>query len=329
MTIGQTTSSDISAEVDAFYDRTLLKPLRSSWIYGRYGQKKSVKDNDTARFSIYPILGTQPVALTEGVTPPAQKLSVTRFTAKVSLYGGYVELTEECDIYRIDAVVAEATERIAWQGADTVDEITRDVLVGGDNVYRANGVAARNEIIAKMTTTDLRVLGRAMLSNKVPFFKNLIPAGTGVGSSSVAAAWFMFIGNEVLYDAEAMTGYKGVEDYATQNGVEENEIGSFGRFRFLFTTESPVVPDSGALISSSGLGTTSGTSVDVHQNVIIGPDAYGVIDADGGMKNVRKDKAQIGGPLELYGTVGWKIRYTAVILEQDRMYRYECGATSV
>ena len=59
-------------------------------------------------------------------------------------------------------------------------------------------------------------------------------------------AWFMFIGNEVLYDAEAMTGYKGVEDYATQNGVEENEIGSFWTIQ-IFTTESPVVPDSGAL----------------------------------------------------------------------------------
>lgn len=327
MTIGQTTSADISKEVDAFYDRVLLKPIRSSWIYGRYGQKKAVKDNDTARFSIYPVLGTQPVALTEGVNPSPQKISVQRFTAKVSLYGGYVELTEECDIYRQDPVVAEATERIAWQGADTIDEITRDILAGGDNVYRGNGVATRAEVITKMTTADLRILARSMLANKVPFFRPIIPAGTGVGTKAVAASWLMFIGNEVHYDAEAMTGYKPVEDYASQNGIEENELGMFGRFRFLHTTESPVDAGGGASVSTSGLGSTGG-KVDVHLCIAIGPDAYGVIDADGGMKAIRKDKAAIGGPLELYGTVGWKIRYTAVILEQDRMYRYECGATA-
>jgi N4-gp56 family major capsid protein len=327
MPIGQTTSADVSREVDAYYDRILLKPLRSSWIYGRYGQKKNVKDNDTARFSVYPVLGTQPVALTEGVNPSPQKISVERFTAKVSLYGGYVELTEECDIYRQDPVVGEAQERVAWQGADTVDEITRDILAGGDNVLRANSVAARTDIITKMVTGDLRKLARSMLANKTPFFRPLIQAGTGIGTASISASWFMFIGNEVLYDAEQMVGWKDVKDYASQSGVEENEVGAFGRYRMLFTTESPKVPDSGAAVSTSGLG-TSGTLVDVHQCIAIGPDAYGVIDADGGMKSIRKDKTQIGGPLELYGTVGWKIRYTAVILDNDRMYRYECGATA-
>lgn len=325
-TIGQTTSTEVSRNVDAYYDGMLIEPLKTALVYGKYGQKRQVKENDTARFNKYALLGTQPVALVEGVTPSPQKLSRATINATVSLYGGYVELTEECDIYTIDPVVTIAQERVSWQAVQTIDEITRDVLVGGDNVFRAGGVATRVEVITKITTTDLRKLARAMMNNKAPFYKQKISASTGVGTQPIQNAWFMIIGSEVLYDAEALTGWRNIATYP-QGQAEENEVGSFGYFRMLLSGQAAVAEDEGAAVGSTGLASTTGTSADVYLNIAFAADAYGVIDCDGGMKTIRKDKTQIGGALELYGTVGWKHRYVAKIIDQDRMYRYECAVS--
>lgn len=327
MTIGQTTSAEISRNVDAYYDGMLIEPLKTVLIYGKYGQKRNVKDNDVARFNKYALLGTQPVSLVEGVNPSPQKLSRSTINATVSLYGGYVELTEECDIYTIDPVVTIAAERVVQQGVETVDEITRDILIAGSNVFRAGAVAGRTDITTIATTGDLRKLARAMMNNKAPFFKPKIGASTGVGTQPIQNAWFMIISSEVLYDMENFTsGWRNIATYPT-GAAEENEVGSFGYFRMLMTTACAVDEDGGHAIGSLPLASTGGTNADVHLCIAFAADAYGVIDCDGGMKTIRKDKAQVGGPLELYGTVGWKIRYTAKILDDDRMYRYECAVS--
>jgi len=329
--IGQTTSADIAKEVDAFYDKTLLEPLKSARIYARYGQKRMVKENDTVRFSKYPILGTQPVSLAEGVNPDPQKLEKSTITATVSLYGGYLELTEECEIYRIDPVVAVAQERASWQGVETIDEITRDIIHGGTSAYFANAVANRTLVASRILAADLRVIARAMQAKKVPYFKPSMSGSTQVGTQPINQSWFMFISPSVLYDLEAITGFRNVATYP-QGSAEENECGSFGYFRCILATEAPVaLGGATAVAATSGCAATdvSGTSRnDVHQCLIVGEDAYGVIDCDGGMKTIRHDKSTHGGPLDLFGTVGWKIRFTAKILDEDRMYRYECATTA-
>lgn len=325
MTIGQTTDASLTKEVDAYYDKTLIQPLRSAWIFGRYGQKREVKENNVIRFSTYPVLGTQPIALTEGVNPEPQTLTKTSITATVSLYGGYVEITEECDVYRMDPVVSIAQERVSWQAVETVDQITRDIIFGGTNVLYAGSVVGQGNVATKITDTDLRKLARAMMVNLTPFFKPMVTGSTAVGSTPIQNSWLMFITPQVLYDLEnSVTGFVNITKYSAQGGVEDNESGSFGYFRMLMSTNTPTVSGGGA--SGSTVYYNNGANYDVHQCLALAPDAFGVVNADGGIKTIRKDKSQIGGPLELFGTAGWKARYTAKILDDARMYRYECAA---
>jgi N4-gp56 family major capsid protein len=329
--VGTTTDASLIAETDAFYDKLLIQPLRSAWIFGKYGQKRQVKDNKTVRFSTYPSLGTQVTALSEGINPSPQKMTKTSITATASLYGGYVEITEECDIYRVDPIVALAQERVSWQAAESLDEITRDIIYAGTNVAWAGSANSSTTVATIIAAADLRKLARSMMNKKTPFFKKMIGASTGVGTSAINNAWLMFISPEVLYDLDnSVTGWTPVVKYSTQSDIEEQEVGSFGYFRMLMSTECPVL--GGATynaVGSTGLAQTVATGyIDVHQCLAIAPDAYGVVDVDGGIKTIRKDKTQIGGPLELYGTAGWKARYTAKILDDDRMYRYECGVTA-
>lgn len=331
MVVGTTTDASLIAETDAFYDKLLIQPLRSAWIFGKYGQKRQVKDNKTVRFSTYPSLGTQVTALSEGINPSPQKMTKTSITATASLYGGYVEITEECDIYRVDPIVALAQERVSWQAAESLDEITRDIIYAGTNVAWAGTATSSITVASIITAADLRKLARSMMNKKTPFFKKMIGSSTGVGTSPINNAWLMFISPEVLYDLDnSVTGWTPVVKYSTQSDIEEQEVGSFGYFRMLMSTECPVLGGTTYnAVGSTGLAQTVATGyIDVHQCLAIAPDAYGVVDVDGGIKTIRKDKTQIGGPLELYGTAGWKARYTAKILDDDRMYRYECGVTA-
>jgi len=331
-TIGVTTAGDTTnnpKEIDAFYDKTLIQPLRSAWIYGKYGQKKSVQQNDMIRWSKYPVLGTQVIPLTEGINPQPQKLEKSKVEATVSLYGGYIELTEDCEVYRIDPEVTIAQERASWQGVESIDEITRDNIHGGTNVLQAGSVAAITDIVTKVTDADLRKLARAMMVKKTPFFKDMIGANAGVSTVAINNAWLMIISPQVLYDLEnSVTGFVPVAKYPSQNGIEEFEMGSFGYFRMVVTTNAPVSLGGGGDVGSTGLATSASSKVDVHKCLALGPDSFGVVDADGGIKTIRKDKKEVGGPLELYSTVGWKARYTAKILDDDRMYRYQCGTTA-
>ena len=57
-------------------------------------------------------------------------------------------------------------------------------------------------------------------------------------------------------------------------------------------------------------------------------DAFGVIDAEGGgMETIIKDKKEVGGPLEQFGTVGVKFEAAAKILYQERMCTVWSGST--
>lgn len=63
----------------------------------------------------------------------------------------------------------------------------------------------------------------------------------------------------------------------------------------------------------------------VYGCLFLGKDAYGIIDPDGaGLEMITKTKEQIGGPLEQFSTVGYKLSEGTKILYQDRMLRVEC-----
>ena len=324
--IGQTTTTQIAKDLDAFYDRALIQPLRAAYIYGKYGQQKTIKDNNTIRLSKYPSLGTQTVALTEGVNPSPQRLSKSQITATVSIYGGYVEITEEVDLYTIDPVVAVATERVGWQAFETLDEITRDIIHGGTNYMWAGGASAQNAIDDSVTEADLRKIARALRNTNTPFFKQLVGGTPNVNTTGLNNAWAMIIHPDVLYDMEALGTWTPVNEYSKPETADEYEEGAIGNFRVIATTVAPILEGAGASVGSTGKKSTS-SNIDVYQNLILAPDAFGTVRPDSGTQSIRKGP-EYGGPLNMYTTVGWKAHFTALIIDDDKMYRYECAASA-
>src|SRR3990167_4047475 len=94
--MANTTTTEVSAAVNNFYNRTMLKAARPLLVHLRWAQVKDIPRNNsgTIKFRRYSLLSAATTALSEGVSPSGSQLSVTDVTASVAQYGDYVTLTD-------------------------------------------------------------------------------------------------------------------------------------------------------------------------------------------------------------------------------------------
>ena len=85
--------------------------------------------------------------------------------------------------------------------------------------------------------------------------------------------------------------------------------------------------EAGAVIAP-GEGAAGGLAV--YATMVLGKDAYAMIDPEGGnLQMIIKDKSQAGGPLNQFSTLGYKFSSATKVLYEDRMVRIEsCSAYS-
>ena len=87
--MADTTTTEVSAGVNNFYSRVMLKAARPLLVHLRWGQVKDIPKNNSMviKFRRYGLLTANTTALSEGVTPSGTALSVTDITATVAQYG--------------------------------------------------------------------------------------------------------------------------------------------------------------------------------------------------------------------------------------------------
>jgi N4-gp56 family major capsid protein len=127
-----------------------------------------------------------------------------------------------------------------------------------------------------------------------------------------------------------LPGYKNVTDYGSKQMVNENEIGSVERYRFILSPELVGYANAGAAVGATGLYSTGGANVDVYPVIVVGEDAWGQVALRGAASMDvtwqapgQKDKSD---PLGQRGYIGAKAYHAAVILNQGFMALVEAGA---
>lgn len=313
-----TTRTTIPAEVDAIYNRTGLLRVTNDFKYTKWAQVRDIaahSGTSTVRFYRYANLSAATAPLVEGITPTGSVLSRTTITGTVSQYGDFVTLTDRLQYETQDPIMTETADLLGDQATDTFDQITRDVLVAGTSVFYANGVVGRSSVAANVSATDYKKIERALRKNNAKKITRMITATDGVGSTPIKAAFIALISPDTYFDLQSLSGFKAVETYAsTQTLVDENEVGSMGHIRFVETTNAKV-------FTAAGSG-----SVDVHADVILAQNAYGITRITGeALRIITKPLGSAGtaDPLEQRATMGWKATFLAMRLNENFMYRYE------
>jgi len=315
-----TSSGVIPAEVAAFYDAVLLERAVGNFVYQRWAQIRDISSKagtDYIKFRRYSNLSAATTALTEGVTPAGSTINVTDIRAQVSQYGDFITVTDVIQYQSKDAVLMEFAGILGDQAADTYDQLCRDIIVAGTNVYYPSAAyTATSDVTSTdlITNTQIKKAVRLLATNKAKKLKSMLSPSDKYGTIPLQACFVGVVHENTTFDLKDLKGFKPIEKYSSHTELMEDEIGAVDEVRFVQTTNAKVLTGDG----SGG--------IDVYATLIIAANAYGTTRVAGqAMKNIVKPLGSAGtaDPLDQRATTGWKGTFVAKILNDDYLVRLE------
>ena len=306
-------SGGLSAEMKTYYSDYLVDMAEPKLVHDQFGQKVPIPKNrgKNVEFRKYDPLPKALTPLTEGVTPAGQKLDVKTVTAEVKQYGGYLELSDIIQLTAIDNNLVQATKLLGGQAGRTLDTIVREVLCGGTNVQFAEGqVESRDALVGGqeegnhyLTVNSVRKAVRTLKKHN---------------AEPINGSFVGIIHPDASYDLMNDPKWVNVKTYSDPEGIYNGEIGKIENVRFVESSEAKIFEGEGA------------DGCDVYATLIIGENAYGTTEINGGgLEHIIKQLGSAGtaDPLNQRATAGWKATKAAVRLVEPYMVRIETAAS--
>lgn len=304
------TLSNLTNENKTYYDKVLLQEAQANLVFNQFGQKRPIPANNgtTINFRKFGALPKISTALTEGVTPAGQALSVTNLEATVAQYGGFVELTDMLDFAAIDPTILETTKLIGRQAALSLDSLTRGVLIAGTNVHLVGGATTRAALDNSKTLTVAEV-NKAVARLKAQ------------NAPKINGEYIAIIHPYVAHDIMQDEAWISAHEYAKAENIFNGEVGKIAGVRFIESTEAKIYYDE---------ADDCAKDTAVFACLFLGDGAYGITEIEGGgLKTIIKQLGSSGAadPLDQRSTVGWKATHVAKRLNEAYMLRVECGSS--
>ena len=307
-----TATADLSGEMKTYYIDYLIDLVEAELIHDQFGQKHPIPANGgkTIEFRQWDTLPEMTDPITEGVTPDGQSLKMSTIEATVEQYGGYVTISDMLKLTAVDPVLVQATKAIASQAGRSLDTITREVLNAGTVVQYGGGKTSRSTLAytsaesnCNLTVADIKKAVRFLESQDAPNIN-----GYYVGIIHPLCKF------DLMNDPEWMKPHQ----YVDTDNIYANEIGEIAGVRFVQSTRAKVFEKAGA------------SSANVYSTLILGDDAYGVTEIEGGgLEHIVKQLGSAGSadPLNQRATCGWKATKVAELLVPQYLVRIETTAT--
>lgn len=303
-----TTQDSMSVEMKTFYDRNLLENAEPELVHDQWAQTRDIPKNGGKKieFRKFSQLPKALTALTEGVTPEGQEISVSNLEAEVKQYGGYVKVSDILQMTTIDNVIVETTDMIGSQAGRTLDTISREVMNAGTNVQYAEGQVSSRATLTKDHKLTVKAVKMAVRMLEKQHAKKIKGYYIGI------------IHPDIAFDLTEDERWIEAHKYAKPEELFNGEIGMIAGVRFVKTTEAKIFAKAGAL------------GIDVYSTLIFGENAYATTKIEGGgLETIIKQLGSAGtaDPLNQRATIGWKATKVTEILSQEYMVRVETGST--
>ena len=307
-----TTTSQIDAGAELYYDRMLLIRARPYLIHDRWAQSRPMPSGqgEVIKFRQYTNLSTATTVLSEGITPSGKQLAKTDITATVYQYGDFVHITDRVDITNTSGELNEANELLAQQMAETTDEIIRNVLT---TCASASTSQETNDVLSK---AEIDGVVQTLLGNSAKPINEVISATTGVSTEAVRKSFWGTMHTDMIDDLETVTNFISTANYPSQSPVLDEEWGATGNVRWVHSPNAI----SGATENDAFDGGVTGSYYWLN---IIGKNAYAIVDLkEGNAKSIIKEYGSSGtaDPLNQRMTMGWKAYFTARVLNDNFMH---------
>ena len=301
-----TTSSALSAGMQTYYNRELLRTFEPNLVHLQFGDEHRMPPHSGLVMNMRKIipLETNTKALSEGDPGDSVMLAETEVTVQLQQYGEYARCTDKLDLTHLDMDIMRRTKLFGDAGARSIDAVVREELAKCANVIYAGGKASRAELTAadKLTSRELRKAVKTLKKNHAQTF----------GGYFVA-----IIGPDTMYDLQEDEAFVKVSQYQDKENIYTGEVGRLFGVRLVETTEAKIFEGTGA------------DGADVASVIVLGQYAYGVTSLKGAKPRVIVKPAGSAGtadPLDQISTVGWKMDgFGAKLLQPEYAVRIECG----
>jgi N4-gp56 family major capsid protein len=153
------------------------------------------------------------------------------------------------------------------------------VLKAGTNVFYANGVAGRANVVAPISLADQRRVTTGLNRQNAKKISSVVASTPDYNTKSVEAAYMAVCHPDLETDIRSMAGFKPVADYGPHTSPFEGEIGSVEQVRYLTSTVIAPWQDAGGTAGANR--STGGTNADVYPILFFGRDAFGMVPLKG------------------------------------------------
>lgn len=299
-----TGTAAVAGVVKTAYDRYIEFALRSQPLLRGIADKRPVQlamPGSSIVFSLYQDLATATTALTETVDPDSVAISdVNTVTVTLNEYGNAVLSTRKLDEFSFSDVDPAIANVVAYNMANSLDELVQTELRQGTNVRRPAGRASTNLVTGTdvITGADVRRVTTALRAG------NAIPRLNGM-------LYGAYIHPNVAYDLKAETGSGAFEDIRKYTDSQVGNIvnGVTGVVHGAYFIESPRMYQA----------TDGATSTRVFRTLFFGQQALAeaVAVEPGIVIGPVTDKLLRHRPIGWYGLLGWK-RF-----REEAIYRIE------
>ena len=298
---GVTTISNL---VQTAYDQYVRMALRSIPVMRAIADVKPVQQampGSSVVFSIYSDLSAATSTLTETLDVSSIALgNPSQVTVTLNEYGSAVTTTKKLNLTSFNDVDAALADIIAYNAADSIDQVVASVLTAGTNVIYAGTTATTTSGITAadtMSVADIREAVVQLRTNKaVPRIGELYAAYLHPRQSA---------------DLRAESGTGGFQELTKYVERTPFVAGAVGVLEGAFIVETPRVPFA-----------TNGTT-NVYKAVVAGREALA--------EAMAQDISTVIGPeidaLRRFRTIGWYYFGGFNRLREAALYRIESAAS--
>jgi N4-gp56 family major capsid protein len=302
-----TGTTAMSNLVKAAYDRYVEFALRSQPLFRNLADKRPVQQampGSTVVFSLYQDLAASTGTLTEATDPDAVAVSnTTNVTVTLNEYGNVVLETKKLGEFAFSDVDPAIANLVAYNMADSIDQVVVSTLIGGTNVLYGGDATATNELVVADVITG------SMIRKSVSKMR----AGNSVPREGMLYAAYMH--PEVAYDLRGETGALSFEDIRKYTDPNVGNVlnATTGVYGGAYVVETPR-----AYVATDGAG-----SIQAYRTIIAGAQALAEATAvePGIVQGPIVDKLMRARPLGWYSLQGW------AIYRQDSLYRLETSSS--
>lgn len=315
-----TAAGQLAPPVDFFFNKQLLARQKGFQVHSLVCQQSVQPEGtgDQEKFRRVQNLTVATTPLTEGTPPAGQQVHASDILVQKFQYGDYITLSDRVTIITSNPDLNYNVDLLAQQMGETHDAIVRDVMATTASVYTCtngtNGKSVGGNPMTEHGLLDVQKICRMLRSVSAKKFTPVISAKPGIGTSPVRSAYWALGHTDISIDLERITGFLQTARYPEQQGIMEAEWGQVSDARYLL---SPL----GKMTAGTG------GAPDQYQVFYVARDAVGVSKINAGTVSHITHKAGdgfTGGPLDQWGTQGWKSYFGAEILNPAWIIRSNC-----